>query len=64
MNDTIDEVTPEQKARLLFHAIDDELAAGTKHYRPSDGKLLKTAREVLDTLVDEGVVKLEAPTKR
>lgn len=50
-----------QTARLFYHAIDKEIEDGTKHYRPSDGKLLKTAREVFEVLLDEGRVKIEAP---
>lgn len=48
-------------AKLLVRAIALEIEDGTKHFRPSDGKLLTTPREVLEALLDEGAVKLEVP---
>lgn len=58
-----EELSKVETARIFYHCIEDEIVAGTKHYRESDGKLLKTAREVMEALVDEGSVRMEPLTK-
>lgn len=46
-------------AALLISEVHNALAAGTKHYRASDNKLLETEEEVLRALVDEGRILFE-----
>jgi hypothetical protein len=49
-----------EKDNILFHAITNELARGTKHYNRA-GKELKSVKEVLMTLRDEGEIIFEPP---
>jgi len=56
-------MTPREKAVLLILETQRAVANGTLHYRVSDGKLLKTPKEILKTLVKEGKVTLEPAIK-
>jgi hypothetical protein len=47
------------KAVTMLSEIDRALANGTKHYRVSDGKLLKTPKEIVQALLDEGEIQFE-----
>jgi len=47
------------KAMALIVGIRRELANGTKHYRKSDGKLLKTDVEIIKTLINEGDIEFQ-----
>lgn len=45
-----------EKAIQLIDGIDNALADGILHFRESDGKLLTTTREILETVLAEGKV--------
>jgi predicted transcriptional regulator len=48
-----------KKAEELIVAIQQSLAAGTKHFHPKSGEELKTVKEVLQCLADVGSVNFE-----
>lgn len=48
-----------EEALVMILEITKALARGTKHYRKSDNKELLTAREIVETLLKEGVIELE-----
>ena len=50
----------EEKALLLIQEINNALNRGTLHYRTSDGKLLKTPKEIVEALVSEGNIEFRA----
>jgi len=41
---------------LLVYMLKKALKEGTLHYRKSDGELLQTETEIIQALLDEGVV--------
>lgn len=47
------------KALMLIRAVESELRQGTKHYNAA-GALLRTPREILLCLTDEGCVTIES----
>lgn len=53
MNNTV------TNAILLITEVRSALANGTKHYRKSDGKFLTTDKDIIKTLLDEGVIIVE-----
>jgi len=52
----------QDRAIALIIGIRQALKNGTKHYRKSDNCLLKTDREILHALIDEGEILLEPKT--
>ena len=46
------------KAHILLNCVNNELELGTRHFNAA-GRLLITNKEVIQTLLDEGVVTLE-----
>jgi hypothetical protein len=52
---SVENLTKEEAAALLIHAVKNELKRGTKHF-DIDGKPLETAESVLQALVKDGRV--------
>ena len=53
----------QDNVRALIVGVRQALKNGTKHFRKSDNCLLKTDKEILQSLVDEGEIILEPRTK-
>jgi len=56
------EIEIEDKTIVLIVSIQTALDAGAKHYRKSDNKLLKTAKEIIEALIKEKEIILVTPT--
>jgi len=57
------EIERVDKAITILASIREALAAGTKHYRKSDNKLLTTDKEIIQALIDEKVIIFEPKVK-
>ena len=57
------EVELNAKAVILLKSIQAALSNGTKHYRKSDNKLLETAKEIIEALLEEKEIIFKPPVK-
>jgi hypothetical protein len=53
-----------EKARILLAEINKALEQGTQHFRVSDNKLLRTPKEIVKTLLNEGMVEIVPANER